>query len=82
MADVIPFPLARRRPLIRKQADLFTRHAPRAAENVLCHALETQRAALLRKGCDDRAVDAEIQALEGAIRAEVWRIVLTPGGAA
>lgn len=81
-AAILPFPLARRRDLVRKQAGLFARSAPRAAENLLGLALDTQRKALLRKGCDPAAAEAQVQALEGAIRAEVWRIVLTPVGAA
>ena len=81
-AAILPFPLARRHDLIKKQAEVFVRSAPRAAENLLAHALETQRQALLRKGCGDRDADDQVVALEGAIRAEVWRIVLPPGGAA
>jgi hypothetical protein len=78
MVQVIPFPLSRRADLIRRQAEFYTRSSPRASENQLTHTLEQQRAALLRKGCDERAVDHEVLALEGAIRAYVWRLVLTP----
>ena len=81
-AVIVPYPLSRRRDLVRRQAALVARSSPRAADNILAHALDTQRQALLRKGCDPAVADAEVAALEGAIRAEVWRVILSPGGAA
>jgi len=79
VAQVLPFPLDRRADLVRKQAAFYARSSQRAAENQLTHLLEQQRAALLRKGCDPVIVDAQVEALEGSIRAHVWRLVLTPG---
>ena len=82
MAQVLPFPLVRRRDLIRRQARFYADQAPRAAEKNLGHQLQVQADALLRKGVEPEAVQAQVEALQGAIRAEVWRLVLTPGGAA
>jgi hypothetical protein len=82
MAEILAFPLARRRALIRKQAAWFGEQTARGAERNLGRQLEVQADALLRKGVDPDQVAREIAALEGAIRAEVWRLVLTPGGAA
>ena len=82
MAQVLPFPLTRRRDLIRRQARFYADQAPRAAEKNLAHQLKVQGEALIRKGVEPEAVQAQVEALQGAIRAEVWRLVLTPGGAA
>ncbi len=78
MARVFPFPLNRRVDLIRKQAEFYARSNPKAAENQLTHLLDVQRSALVRKGVDPVSADNEVDALEGAIRADVWRLVLTP----
>lgn len=81
MAEIVPFPLARRADLVRRQAALFAGLGQRAAENGLCHMLEIQRRVLLRRGIDDREADRQVLALEGAIRAHVWRLILVPGDA-
>ena len=82
MAQVLAFPLARRRDLIRRQASFYADQSPRAAETNLTRQLQVQADTLLRKGVSPEVVKAEVAALQGAIRAEVWRLVLAPGGAA
>jgi hypothetical protein len=82
MAEVLPFPLARRRTLVARQAAWFVRQSEAAAEHNLARQLEVQRDALLRKGVGQAVVEAEVQALEGTIRATAWRLLLVPGGAA
>lgn len=81
-ARVLPFPLSRRRDLIRRQAQWFSAQPARAAERNLQHQLGVQLEALRRKGVDDETANAEVVALEGAIRAEVWWVILSGGGAA
>lgn len=81
-AKVIAFPLSRRRDLIRRQAVWFARQTARAAEANLFHHLQVQRDALLSKGVDAAEVEREARALEGEIRAEVWRLVITPEASA
>jgi hypothetical protein len=81
-AAIIPFPLGRRRALVRKQARLFAATEHRAAERNLAHQLELQRQVMRRRGIDERSATAEVAALEGAIRAEVRRLVFTSGGGA
>lgn len=77
-AKVLPFPLARRARLVRKQAECFANASAHAAENRLAQILDQQRATLRRNGCDAEATEEQVRALEGAIRAHVWRLVLTP----
>jgi hypothetical protein len=84
-ADVVPFPLARRRDLIQRQAAWFCDQGERAAESNLWRLLQVQRDALLRRGVDPPVVEREVQALEAAIRAAATRLVYAPrpgGGAA
>lgn len=82
MAKVVPFPLARRRAFIRGQAAWIGGMSPEGAEGTLRRQLEIQRQALTSKGVDPERVAVEVSALEAAIRCELWRVILTPGGAA
>lgn len=78
MAEVLAFPLARRRDLVRRQAEWFCGQSHRAAEANIFRQLQVQRNTLLAKGVDPVTVEREVRALESAVRAEVWRLVLTP----
>jgi hypothetical protein len=78
MAEVLPFPLNRRKDLIERQANRFLDLGPRSCETTLAAQLHIQREALLRKGVEPNAVERQVQALEGAVRARVWALVLTP----
>lgn len=82
MAQIHPFPLARRVGYVRRQGMWFAEQAPKAAESNLRRQLQVQFGALLNKGIDPETAEREVQALEAAIRCEVWRVILTPGGAA
>ncbi len=80
--DVIPFPLARRRDYVRRQADWLAQQSEVAAERNLSRQLAQQRETLLRRGVDHASADAEVAALEKAIRAEIWSLAHIRGGAA
>jgi len=80
LAEVLPFPLSRRRDLIARQARRFVEQQHAAAEANLAHQMRVQRDVLLRKGVEPSRVNAECLALERAIRAAVWRIARTAGG--
>lgn len=80
MAEVIPFPLARRVDLVRRHADRVLELTPDAGERHLLRQVDVQRQALLRKGCAPDVVEAVCRDLEGAMRAEIWKIVLTGHG--
>jgi hypothetical protein len=80
MAEVVPFPLVRRRPLVTRQAGAFARDGRIPADRSLIHQLEVQRRALLSAGVSPDRAEAEVRALEAAIRQEVARMML--GGVA
>lgn len=82
MAEVLPFPISKRRPFIEKQARWFAEQQHETAERQLAAQLNLQRQTMLKRGVASDLVDAEIVAAEGAIRATVWRILLLDGGVA
>lgn len=82
MAEVIPFPRTRDRAFILRHARRMAELRPRAAENHLLSQLKIQADAMARKGVKADLAAQHIKALELAIRAELWRMVLTPPGAA
>ena len=75
---VFAFPFARRRGLILRLAGQMAAREPAEAEKYLQQQLRRQIAALHHRQLSDRAVEQEIGALESAVRAELWRLVLTP----
>jgi len=79
MADVIAFPQARRVHLVEKTAARVA-HAKsqEQGERLLAAAVHKQRGAMTRKRVPAGRVDRECRALENAIRAQVWRLILTP----
>lgn len=78
-AAIIPFPLNHRRDLIRRQAAWYAQQGANGAEQNLQRQLLVQRQTLLGKGVAPSSVDAQVEALESAIRAEIWRLCLAPG---
>jgi hypothetical protein len=82
MAEIVPFPAARRVAFIRKHAARMAALAPVPAEKHLMQQLTVQRDTMLRRGIAPEVVEREITTLASAIRAALWRVVLTPGGAA
>jgi hypothetical protein len=55
---------------------------PATAEKHLRETLRVQADTMARRGILATTIDIEIRALECAVRAALWRQVLTPGGAA
>ena len=82
MAEIVPFPLTRRRNFIQRHAARIAAAPAKTGEKLLAHQIRQQAATLSRKGVPADAVERECKALETAIRAELWRVVLQPGGAA
>lgn len=82
MARVIPFPLARRSGWVRRQAAWFCDQSHAAAEKNLRAALEVQRQTMERRGVSADLIEGELEAGQSAIRAEIWRLVLTPEASA
>jgi hypothetical protein len=81
-AKIVPFPAARRVGFIRTVAALMLSYRPDAAERTLNARLDATRSAMLRRGLAPEVVTREIRALEWAIRAKLWTIVMQGGDAA
>ncbi len=82
MAEIVPFPLTRRRAFIRRQAARIADVAPKTGQKLLANAVRLQATTMAKRGIGPDVVERECKALECAIRAELWRVVLQPGGAA
>ena len=82
MSRVLPFPRVRHRPFVAKHASNVAAMGETAGERYLGQQLQVQRQTMLKRGIAPDVVDKEVKALELGIRAALWRIVLTPGGAA
>ena len=76
VADVVPFPLARRRAFVERHARLIAAMRPDAGERYLDRQLRIQFENLQRRGIDRRIIEREVIALDAAIRAALCRAVL------
>jgi hypothetical protein len=79
---IIPFPRVRDLSFVRRHASFMASCSARAAETHLRTQLDVQRRTISRRGIEPELIEAQLRNLEAAIRAELWRRVLTPGGAA
>jgi Family of unknown function (DUF6074) len=77
-AHVRAFPLKARRDLVVRIAAQMIARPSDLAEQHLQQQLQRQFRVLARKQVSDVDVEREIRALESAIRAELWRQVLSP----
>jgi hypothetical protein len=82
MAVIVPFPLSRRRQLVARCAARMIELDAAAAEKHLQRQVERQREAMHRRSIDQRQIGAQERSFEAAVRAELWRAMLAPGGAA
>ena len=82
-AQIMAFPLARRRAFIVRQAGSMSTRSEDLSERYLAQQLRLQADALLRKGIAPAMVDHEVAALERAIRDELFaQIHHSQGGVA
>lgn len=81
-ALIIPFPRVRERPFVLKHARRMAELSQSTAENYLQQQLSIQVATMRKRGVDAESIEQHRRALELAIRAALWRVMLTPGGAA
>jgi hypothetical protein len=82
MAEIIPFPLARRHAFIQKQANRAAELNADSGERHIQHQIQCQADAMRRKGIDEDLITREMKYMESAVRAALWRTVMnTPGGA-
>lgn len=63
----------------RHVASVLTRDAEQDEQHVRRN-LRALRLTLEEMGVDRDAIDAEVRRVEGAVRAEIWKRVLLPGG--
>lgn len=82
MSALVVFPLARRSVFVRKHACRMATLSATAAESHLRRMLDVQRDVMGRRGVPSEEVARQLRSLELAIRAELWRCVFSPGGAA
>src|SRR3954451_19938738 len=76
---LVPFPLARRRAFIERHARVIATMRPEAGERYLDRQLQIQLENLQRRGIDLDTINREIVAMDAAIRAALWRAVITRG---
>jgi hypothetical protein len=79
---IVPFPQIRRRRFILKTAQRLAGAPSKTAEKLLAATLRLQAEAMVRKQIAPDLIEREYRALELAIRAELWRQVIVPDGAA
>jgi len=68
-ACILPFPIARRRAFISKQAAHAALMHPDAGVRYLQHQLDVQAEAMRRKGIDEALIQRELRCMGQAIRA-------------
>ena len=81
-ARLYPFPAARRVKLIRSTAAQMRDCTRDRGEKTLATAMQRQADSMGRKGFAPEVIKSEIRALELAIRAQLWCLVMRNGGAA
>ena len=81
-AEVIPFPLVRRRDFIIRHAHRMAELREAGAENHLRHQLRVQADVLARRGVLPEVIEEQVSAVEVATRVELARLQATYGGAA
>lgn len=81
-AVVLPFRFARRLPQIRKTALYMVTVPSNHAEGHLREQLRRLEDGLRRKGISEPLIRSEVESYESAIRAHLWRLLVSQGGAA
>lgn len=82
MAEVVPFPIVRRRAFIQRQASRAAELNQHAGERHIQQQVKVQVDAMRRKGIPEDLIALEVKCMETAIRAALWKAVIdAPGGA-
>ncbi len=82
MAEVVPFPIVRRRAFIERQASRAAELNHSAGERHIQQQIKLQIAAMRRKGVTEDLIVAEARCMESAIRSALWQSTFgKPGGA-
>ena len=81
-AEILPFPLSRRRTFVARHAAHIALLAPEAGERYLARQMQIQAETMSRRGIAEERITPEIQTLRASIRAKLHHLLLAPGGAA
>lgn len=81
-AELFQFPHTRRAAFIARHAERMMDLPSTTAEKHLAYTVRVQAQTMAKRGFSQDAISHHTQALEHAIRAAIWRMILTPGGAA
>jgi Family of unknown function (DUF6074) len=74
---LIPFPIGRRRKLVKRIALAMKRKpSNKAADEYLVTQMAIQANAMKRKGMEYGVMRKQLCALEAAVRTELWRLIL------
>jgi Family of unknown function (DUF6074) len=82
MCMVLPFPRAKNRPYVMRQALRMAAMTQKGAEGHLTYQLTIFRGSLLRRGLDPHLIDSHARDLEESIRAEFEKMTLATGDVA
>ncbi|WP_377847186.1 DUF6074 family protein [Bosea sp. UC22_33] len=82
MSNVLVFSRAHDKAFLRRHARRMASFRPKQAEGHLVRLLDQQRGTLRRRGITEDVIKAELAAIEGGIRGELWKVVLLRGGTA
>jgi hypothetical protein len=80
-AIIVPFPIARRRDFIRKQAAHAARMNPDSAVRYVERQLLAQRDAMRRRGIAENMIDRELHSMAAAMHTEFLQVKSAMGGA-
>lgn len=80
MCAVIPFPLARRRHMIERQARYASELSVDAADRHIQQQIKIQADAMRRRGIDENLIERELKSMGTAIRHALLKNVSTGGG--
>ena len=69
-AVIVPFPIARRRVFIRKQAKLASLMNPEAGVRYVHHQIDVQAEAMRRRGIDEALIQRELNCMRRALQAQ------------
>ena len=78
-AEVLPFPLTRRRAFIVKQAAHMAWQRPAAAERYIEYQTQVQGDAMRRRGITERLIKRELECFQTAVRSELLRATMSMG---
>jgi uncharacterized protein DUF6074 len=77
MANVVPFPVVRRRAFIERQAHSVAGLSDQAGERYIVHQIKIQRDAMRRKGIANDLIEREMKCLETSIRTALSQFLVT-----